>query len=284
MKKRPIDLTNEYIAFCYRPTMGSPPVKRRHSRTWPKGIVSIVAVSTSAAALMVVMLFAPTRATVLKLVSSLFAVRQIVVETAGDLNTSSILIEACSRYLGRSLLNVSSQDVADSFDTEPSVRSVAFRKLFPSTLVVNVQERRPRFVTKLEGKWWALSDDGVILSLPDGRESVSLPSVFGLAFDYERPGGSVKNIVFADLVALCDSLSVLAPEDIGPDARIEVKDRIEVRVWPREGESALVLSLKGPKRQIEKYIQAKAEIASHKGEFRYVDLRFRGQVVLRKNS
>ena len=282
MRKRAIDLAHEHIAFCYRPSLGKLPVKKRHSTTWPKGIVSIVAVSIVAAALVTAMLFAPTRAALSKLFSSLFAVRQIVVETAGDLDIGSIL-NGCSCSLGRSLFSVSAQDLTDVFDPMPSVRSVAFRKLFPSTLVVSVQERKPRFVTKLDGRWWGLSDDGVILSLSKGRAAVSLPSVQGLTFDYRRPGGRVKNVLFTDLVALCDSLSALAPEHLGPDSRIEVVDRIEVWIWPRTSEPALVFSLREPKRQIQKYILATPEIARHKGEFRYVDLRFRGQIVLKKN-
>jgi len=283
MRRRPIDLSREHIAFYYRPSLAKPPVKKRHSRTWPKGIVSIVAVSIVAAALAAVMLFAPTRAAVSKLFSSLFAVRQIVVETAGDLDTSSIF-DGCSNSLGRSLFGVSARDVADVFDPAPSVKSVAFKRLFPSTLVVNVQERKPRFVTKLDGRWWGLSDDGVILSSPSGRGAVSLPSVQGLRFDANRPGGRVKSVFFTDLVALCDSLSALAPEHFGADSRIEVVDRIEVQIWPSAGEPALVFSLKEPKRQIQKYLLATPEIARHKGKFRYVDLRFRGQIVLRKNS
>ena len=282
MRTRTIDLTREHIAFCYRPSLGKLPVKKRHSRTWPKGIVSIVTVSIVSAAVVAVMLFAPTRAAISKLFSSLFAVRQIVVETAGDLNTGSIH-NGCSSNLGRSLFSVSAQDITDVFESMPSVRSVEFRKMFPSTLVVSVQERKPRFVTKLDGRWWGLSDDGVILSLPKGRAAVSLPSVEGLTFDCNRPGGRVKNVLFTDLVALCDSLSALAPEHFGPDSRIEVVDRAEVRVWPRDSEPALVFSLKEPKRQIQKYILATPEIARHKGAFRIVDLRFRGQIVLRKN-
>jgi len=283
MTRRATDLTREHIAFCYRPSLGKLPVKKRHSRTWPKGIVSIVAVSIVAAVLVGVMLFAPTRAALSKMFSSLFAVRQIVVETAFDLNTGSIL-KGCSSSLGRSLFSVSAQDITDVFESMPSVKSVAFRKMFPSTLVVSVQERKPRFVTKLDGRWWGLSDDGVILSLPKGRAAVSLPSVEGLTFDCNHPGGKVKNVLFTDIVALSDSLSALAHEHFGPDSRIEVVDRIEVLLWPRASEPALVFSLKEPKRQIQKYLLAAPEIARHRGAFSVVDLRFRGQVVLRKNS
>lgn len=283
MRKRAIDLTREQIAFCYRPSPGKPPIKMRHSRTWPKGIVSVLTVGIVAAALLAVLLFAPTRAAVSKLFTSFFAVRQVVIETSGDLNTGGIA-GGFSSSLGRSLLDISAQDVAAAFDLVPRVRSTACRRLFPSTLVVSVQERKPRFVTELDGRWWGLSEDGVVLSLPGGRERTPLPSVKGLTFDCSRPGGRVENVYFPDLVALCDSLSTLAPELLGPASRILVRDRIEVRVWPRTGDPALVFSLKDPERQIRKYVVATSEIDSQKGEFISVDLRFGGQIVLRKNS
>lgn len=282
MRRGAIDLTREHIAFCYRPSLDKLPVRKRQSRTWPKGIVSIVAVSIVAAVLVAVMLFAPTRMALSKLFSSIFAVRQIVVETTSDLNTGSAL-NGCSSSLGRSLFSVSAQEITDLFESMPSVRDVEFKKLFPSTLVVSVRERTPRFTVRLDGKWWGISDDGVILSLPSGRAGASQPSVEGLEFDCNRPGGKVKNAFFTDLVVLCDSMSTLAPGHLGPDSRIEVVDRIEVLVLPEDGKPALVFSLKEPKRQIQKYVLAAPEIARHKGAFGIVDLRFRGQIVLRKN-
>jgi len=255
----------------------------RHSRTWPKGIVSVLTVGIVAVALFAVLLFAPARAAVTNLFTSFFAVRQIVIETAGDFKTDSIASGFSSR-LGRSLLDVSAQDVADAFDPVPWVRSTACRKLFPSTLVVSVQERKLRFVIELDGKWWGLSEDGVILSLPKDRGSTPLPSVEGLMFDHNRPGGVVENAYFPDIVALCDSLSTLTPELLGPTSRISVRDRIEVTICPKTGDPALVFSLKDPSRQIRKYLVAASEIDNLKGEYASVDLRFRGQVVLRKNS
>jgi len=247
------------IDFCYRPALPRPPVKKRHSRTWPKGIASFVAVGAVGGALVGLMLFAPTRTVLGKLLSSLFSVRQIVIEVPGDLDASRVM-SSCSGSIG----------------------SATVKKLYPSTLVVTVQGRRARFVTKLGDRSFGLSEDGVLVPLPRGRGAGRLPSIQGLTFSKAALGGKVREKFLPDLVSLCDSLRALGY--LGPRSRVKVVDQIEVRVWPHAGVPALIFSLHEFNRQIHKYLMAKDFMARQKGGFRSVDLRFKGQIVLKKNS
>ncbi|MBN1591932.1 MAG: FtsQ-type POTRA domain-containing protein [Candidatus Coatesbacteria bacterium] len=282
MRRKSIDLSREYIAFCYRPSPGKPPVRVRQSKTWPKGIVSVLAVGIVAAALLAVLLFAPTRMAISRLFTSLFAVRQIVIETSGDLNTASIASNLTSR-LGRSLLDLSAQDVEDVVSPLPQVQSMDFRKLFPSTLVVSLHERKPRFAAEMEGGWFELSGDGVVLSQIVEGDKTRLPRVQGFEFDGHGSGCKVKSDYFGEFIELCNSLVDLAPELIGPNSQILVRDRIEVEVRPQPKDAPIVFSLKDPVRQLKKYMAAASEIAARRGDFASVDLRYRGQIVLKKN-
>ena len=269
------------IDFCYRPALPRPPVKKRHSRTWPKGIASFVAVGAVGGALVGLMLFAPTRTVLGKLLSSLFSVRQIVIEVPGDLDASRAM-SSCSGSIGRSLLDISAMDMSSAFSSMASVKSATVKKLYPSTLVVTVQGRRARFVTKLGDRSFGLSEDGVLVPLPRGHGAGRLPSIQGLTFSKAALGGKVREKFLPDLVSLCDSLRALGY--LGPRSRVKVVDQIEVRVWPHAGVPALIFSLHEFNRQIHKYLMAKDFMARQKGGFRSVDLRFKGQIVLKKNS
>lgn len=281
MRIKRINVAQQRIDFCYKPPLPRPPVKKRHSRTWPKGIASLVTVGAVGGALVGLMLFAPTRAVLGKLLSSLFSVRQILIEAPGDLDATRVS-SRCSGNIGRSLLDVSAGDMRSAFSGMPSVKSATVKKLYPSTLVVNVQGRRARFVTELKGRRWGLSADGVLVPLPSGSAAARLPSLQGLTFSNVALGGKVQENFLPDLVSLCDLLSSLGY--LGPHSRVKVVDQMEVRVWPHVGGAALVFSLNAFNRQIRKYVMAKDYIARQKGEFRSVDLRFRGQIVLRKKT
>ena len=281
MRIKRINVARQRIDFCYRPPVPRPPVKKRHSRTWPKGIASLVTVGAVGGALVGLMLFAPTRAVLGKLLSSLFSVRQILIEAPGDIDATRAA-SSCSGNIGRSLLDISVGDLRSEFASMPSVKSATVKKLYPSTLVVNVQGRRARFVTELKGRRWGLSDDGILVPLPSERTATRIPSLQGLTFSNVGLGGKVKEKFLPDLVSLCDSLSALGY--LGPHSRVEVVDQIEVRVWPHAGGPALIFSLDAFNRQIRKYVMAKDYVARQEGKFRSVDLRFRGQIVLRKNT
>ncbi|HUT03584.1 MAG TPA: FtsQ-type POTRA domain-containing protein [bacterium] len=281
MRIKRIEAARQRIDFCYRPPLPRPPVKKRHSRTWPKGIASLVTVGAVGGALVGLMLFAPTRAVLGKLFDSLFSVRQILIEAPGDIDTTQAA-SSCLGNIGRSLLDVSVGDMRSEFASMPSVKSATVKKLYPSTLVVNVQGRRARFVTELKGRGWGLSDDGVLVPLPSELAAAGLPSLQGLTFSNVGLGGKVQEEFLPDLVSLCDSL--LALGYLGPHSRVEVVDQIEVRVWPHAGGTALVFSLDAFNGQIHKYVMAKDYVARQKGEFRSVDLRFRGQIILRKKT
>ncbi len=269
----------EGIDFCYRPQSPKLSVKRRKRRPWPKGIASLVTVGVVGTAVAGLVLFAPTRSLICRLMNSVFSVRQVVIEAPHDLDSMEAA-SSCLDKLGRSLLDISQREMRKAIAEIPSVKSVKVRKVYPSTLVVDIQVRRPMFVVELGGELLGLSADGVLLPVP--REARELPTLTGLRFTKASPGGRITADYFSRLVSFCESLS--AAGQLGPGSRIKVVDQMEVYIFGATGGPGLIFSLDEFDRQIGKFSRANGFLGSRKEECSFVDLRFKGQIVLRKSS
>ncbi|MCD6327120.1 FtsQ-type POTRA domain-containing protein, partial [bacterium] len=243
-------------------------------------IGSMLVVASLLLGLTGVLLVPSARARVSGLFTSQFSIRQIILVGKDGFDMSEVT-SCCLSNMGRSLITSSSDEILERVGRLPSVKGVSLRKQLPSTMIIYLQPREPRFKTMREDKLCGISEDGYILSAQDRGQFESLPALSGLTYSHTDNITRVRNEYFSDIVRLCNMFNDASSESrLGPEAVIEAVDKLEVRVRPTKAGPVLIFSLDDCDRQMKKYRKAIPTLAEYTSKSKIVDLRFRGQIVL----
>lgn len=208
-----------------------------------------------------------------------FAVAAIDVHGASRLSVDRILTVA-GIALGANLWSVDTSQVRGRLEGMPEIRRADVVRALPNRLTILVEERRP-FTLVHAGRLHWLDEDGHVLGEETRAVSPEVPIISGLTeeeLETMRTAPTVKARAAITLIrALLRSGGALAAEiseiDMG---RVEgpvlyTVDGVEVRLGTDDWDERLA-RLEG----------VLGQVATQ--DVRYVDLRFRDQVILRKGQ
>ena len=268
------------IEFCYIPTppLAQEPKRRRKRR--PPGIVAIITIAAVASILVCTLLVGPVKKKASRLIASAFSVQQIVVEGAGDAQIEAVA-RRCLESLGCTIFSATAERIKRALSSIPTVKDVSVSRRFPSTLIVNITPRVPSFRVWVHGHWEPLSRDGVLLASARIKEPQSLPAIKGLKLQSPADGARVQSDFFPDLVRFVDQIAQ-STGLLSSGTIIDCSDPMEVKVVRPGGSCPVLFSLENVTSQIRKYKAAKPVLSQLAKRFSVVDLRFKGQVVLKK--
>lgn len=177
-----------------------------------------------------------------------------------------------------SLWSIDPDLLAEQLEVHPWIRSVIFDRVFPHSLVVQVEERRPVAVLQTSGKGYFLDVDGYVLPGEISEESRSLPVVEGMTSKFltqHEDEGHRRAKEGIHLAALLSERFAGRPRVNVAHAQMTIIDLPRIRVQfgaeaERQWERFLVL-YPTVKKTIERQLQE-------------VDLRFSQKVILRKRT
>lgn len=128
--------------------------------------------------------------------SDFFKVREIrVIGATETLETEALdAIGDVVERSGENLCSLSKKRLAKTLSTLPRARSAQVRKIYPQTLIVQIEERRPLMMTNLD-KIYLVDEDGVLLGAvgPGEVRRLALPILTGVSGSDYGPGDRLKH-------------------------------------------------------------------------------------------
>lgn len=104
--------------------------------------------------------------------SPFFEVARIEVRGNEQLSSAEI-VSAAGLSTGINIFRVHLGQAGEKLGALPLVRQAVLERRFPSTIIILVEERRPLVLVELEGAFWELDGDGVVLR----RRKVGTPGM-----------------------------------------------------------------------------------------------------------
>lgn len=163
-----------------------------------------------------------------------FAIRHL--EITGIQNADKSALEALVRRgLPASLLQVNPAQIRSLVEAEPWIQSAVVRRVFPDHLLVAVQERQAAAIATIDGEFYVVDADGLVLDRYGARhKSIDGPIVKGL-INVARENAREENQtrMRAYLAVVTDFKT--APEDLlGYISEIDVENPRKVALIPTD--------------------------------------------------
>ena len=203
------------------------------------------------------------------------------IETAG-LNhvTRAQVMEILGADIGRNIFRVSLDDRKHQLEEIPWVESVAFMRLLPNKLRINIKERTPVAFIHVRNKVALIDANGVVMEMPARSQAkYSFPVITGAADGEPVSTLAARMKIFSVLMKDLDSRGANYSKDL---SEVDLSDPDDAKVTVEDPNGALIVHL-GSADYLERYKIYTRHVQEWRQQFNRlesVDLRFNGQVIV----
>lgn len=182
---------------------------------------------------------------------------------------------------GQNILGVSLDEWQNKLLSSPWVESATIRRVLPSTLEINVRERRPMGIGRLGTTMYLIDDKGVIVDeYGPNYADLDLPVIDGLGAA-PQDGGSMIDVARAEFAARVIGAVSARPEIAKQVSQIDVAD-LHDAVVILDGDPALLrLGDTEFLARLQQYIDLAPALRERLQAIDYVDLRFDERLYVR---
>jgi cell division septal protein FtsQ len=182
---------------------------------------------------------------------------------------------------GQNILGVSLEEWQDKLLTSPWVESATIRRVLPSTLEINIRERRPMGIGRLGSTMYLIDHHGVIVDeYGPNYADIDLPIIDGLGAS-PQDGGSIIDTTRAEFAARVIGALSARPEMAKLVSQIDVAD-LHDAVLILDGDPALLrLGDTEFVARLQQYIDLAPALRERLSAIDYVDLRFDERLYVR---
>jgi cell division septal protein FtsQ len=182
---------------------------------------------------------------------------------------------------GQNILGVSLEEWQNKLLTSPWVESATIRRVLPSTLEINVRERRPMGIGRLGTTMYLIDHKGVIVDeYGPNYADIDLPIIDGLGAS-PQDGGSIIDTARAEFAARIIGALTTRPEIAKQVSQLDVSD-LHDAVVILEGDPALLrLGDTEFVARLQQYIDLAPALRERLTAIDYVDLRFGERLYVR---
>lgn len=173
-------------------------------------------------------------------------------------------------YAFGNILLFDSHHLQERIESFPRVKNVIIRKIFPLSLDISIEERKPFAVLKKE-YYFVIDTEGVIFSQSEAF-NISLPLLLdkGNFMNYYREK--------IDLAREC--LENMTPEDRQNIEILDLSENLNVKVKTKNSLTWLILGNDHFGEKFRRYLAEKTTLERY-GELEYVDLRFQDRFFIK---
>lgn len=213
--------------------------------------------------------------------NELFVVNSIYI-IGNDITDDNEILKICQVLYNRNMFSINVKAVQQKLEKLPYIHAACISRLFPSSLVVRIYERKPLSFVKLK-KLYVADEDFVLLPLPRSSRNLSLPVI-----NYQLT--PVPEINQMDRIKDKDILSALS---IVRSAKYELENlykHISEVVITRDGFSIITTDRGIPvylgkynlKHKLKILLKFQETIGDNRAytQFHYIDLRWRKQIIV----
>jgi len=215
-----------------------------------------------------------------------FRVQKIVVTGCKALTEPEVLA-AAKVPMSRSIFDVEFAPIAQRVEALPFVQTVQVSRVFPSTIVIAVAERKPLALINHAGLW-PIDAEGVILPRLQSRRRVNdplsydLPILSGPAFakNVERKELMAANWRAIELLAELRSTNAMLYHSL---SELNVNSKGQLTCYLMDGGVPVYLGADNWMEKCERLFIFLQHIKPAAGKFLAIDLRYENQIVTRES-
>jgi cell division protein FtsQ len=182
---------------------------------------------------------------------------------------------------GENILAVSLDEWQQKLMSSPWVESATIRRVLPSTVEINVTERRPMGIGRIGMAMYLVDNKGVIIDeYGPAYADIDLPIIDGLAAS-PQDGGSIVDVARAEFAAAAIGRLSTRPDILKLVSQIDVSN-LHDAVVILEGDAALLhLGESDFVARLQQYIDMAPALRERVSAIDYVDLRFDERMYVR---
>lgn len=182
---------------------------------------------------------------------------------------------------GQNILGVSLEEWQNKLLTSPWVESATIRRVLPSTLEINVRERRPMGIGRLGTTMYLIDHKGVIVDeYGPAYADIDLPIIDGLGAS-PQAGDSIIDMARAEFAARVLASLSSRPEIAKRVSQIDVADLHDAVVILEDDPALLRLGDTEFVARVQQYIDLAPALRERLSAIDYVDLRFDERLYVR---
>ena len=158
------------------------------------------------------------------------------------------------------------------------VKTATLRRVLPSTIEVDVDERSPIGLARIGGRLYLIDGAGTVIDEygPNYSEG-GLPIVDGLSTGTDGAADEIRAQLISSLVTALEAI----PELSSRISQINVEDPYDAVVLLNEGPTLVHLGREQFAERLREYIELTPALRAHVADIDYVDLRFDQRVFIR---
>lgn len=184
------------------------------------------------------------------------------------------LLAEMRAFLGRNVLELDLEAIAGRLESDPWVARASVRRVLPSALRVEIEERRPIAVAVLPDGKYVVDAAGTIIAPASDADRGALPELRGVG----RGGHAEVRDNLRRGAGVVATLGRRHP-DLVASVDLSRHDRLEVTT--REPGPRLYLDPAEVERNVEHYLILRDAIRDRVGSAEYIDLRWRDRITVR---
>jgi cell division protein FtsQ len=228
----------------------------------------------------IVVAYAFYRGAVIAARARVLQVNRVVVSGNGRMSKGEVLA-VLSGLTGESLLTTDLERWRKRLLASPWVRDAALRRSLPSTVEVEIWERRPSALARVNGDMYLIDDRGVLIDQYGPQYAdLDLPIVDGLTMS-SNPDGTMTDEARAELAARVIAAVGAKPDVAKRLSQIDVADLRNVSVILSGDPAVIELGDDQFLPRLEAYLQLAPTLRERVPDIDYVDLRFDDRIYVR---
>jgi len=150
------------------------------------------------------------------------------------------------------------------------VKEARLRKVFPSSLKVEIKEREPAAVLKIGQSFMLIDEQGVVLERLAAPEETGLPML--------TDSSSFSSFNKEKLTLAWECLKSMTAEEKADIAALDLTRSDSVSVYLKDQPTQIILGSEGFSQKLKSFRQEREGLESQYGPLEYVDLRFDGRI------
>lgn len=213
-----------------------------------------------------------------------FSVQKIIVTGNSLLDTADVLSTA-KIDSAENIWDTDLEKIQERLLELPQVRTVDVSRMFPSRLLININERKPVALVISNGLW-GVDQDGYLLPRYRFEVGMDFPVITGLNVKEQIPGSKIENAKIVVLAEFLGELQVSGPVVYHLISEVTMNDTYGVKAITVEKNIPIYFGKDNLLRKCKKLNATWEYLASEDklDEILYLDLRFDDQVIAKQKT
>lgn len=144
--------------------------------------------------------------------SKYFNIEEIVVKGNDHLSDEEIFYKSRIK-LGENIFKLDLNKTIEFLKHEPWIKEIEVKRIIPDKILISLEERKPSAVIYIDGEYFILDKEGMVLSKVEKPGGLSLPLISGLKTEEVKIGDTIIEPEFRIALEIINSANIILPNN-----------------------------------------------------------------------